>query len=157
MRSRFVLLFAVCLSSGCQRHSLEEDFLAGPSGNRLERMENYNLEDQYKIFRYANEAEPPDIELAEAIAKQGKVAVPFLEEQLRADTDDVAVRDLLQVFYDMQRSGSYNVGGDGQLMLMLQRSVERVEKRPWGPTCQRILSGIQATSSILEPKLGKHA
>ena len=65
------------------------------STTRIDRVRQYSLEDQYRIFRYGNDVvEPPLLGLAEPIAERGATAIPFLQKQLNAEPDDTTVRDL---------------------------------------------------------------
>src|SRR6266851_6276916 len=91
-----IMLALSCLMAlGCRSHQLEHNFFDKPPGDRLERLRQYSLADQYKIFRYGNDAiEPPVMELARPIAEKAGGAVPFLMDQLNANADDIAVRDI---------------------------------------------------------------
>src|SRR6266446_3549865 len=78
MSIRVVLAFAWLLVVGCEDRDLEQKFFSQPAATRLERMRQYSLADQYKIFRYGNDKrEPPAMSLADAIAERGAAAVPF--------------------------------------------------------------------------------
>lgn len=107
----FITLALACLVAlGCRGQNVEKAFFDKPAGDRVERLRQYSLGDQYKIFRYGNDRiEPPAMGLAIPIAERGASAVPFLIDQLKAGSDDVAVRDILLIFEMLEASGSYNV------------------------------------------------
>jgi hypothetical protein len=89
-----VVLVLVLFLLGCKNHDLEKNFFKQPLGNRVERLRSYPLADQYKIFRYGNDRkEPPFMDLADPIAERGATAVPFLLNQLKSESADIAVRD----------------------------------------------------------------
>src|SRR4051812_34884047 len=107
-----------CIGVGsCQRQSIEKQFFAGPASTRIERLRQYSLEDQYRIFRYGNDRfEPPLLGLAKPIAERGRTAVPFLLEKLNSNPDDITVRDALQIFETMSSTKSYEVKSDLPVM-----------------------------------------
>ena len=128
----------------CGKHTLEEKFFAQPPETRLERLRQYPLEDQYKIFRYGNDRrEPPAIGLAKAIAERGASAVPFLVRQLDSKPDDIAVRDLLEIFETMANSKSYAVSQDPALMATLEAKVSEMRDREWQAICRKMLKRIK--------------
>jgi hypothetical protein len=72
MRVRILLAFACFLALGCESHDTEKNFFKQPLANRVERLRQYSLVDQYKIFRYGNDMrEPPFMDLAIPIAERG--------------------------------------------------------------------------------------
>lgn len=105
----------------------EKSFFEQPLGSRVERLREYSLPDQYRIFRYGNdEIEPPLMDLAKPIAERGAAAVPFLLDRLREAKNDVtAIRDILLIFQIMAVSGSYDVKSDQLVMDTLQNSIDR--------------------------------
>jgi hypothetical protein len=102
MRLLIVWVFACLFAFGCNHQHLEESFFDRPPEDRVERLRQYSLEDQYKIFRYGNDKiEPPLMELAEPIAEKGATAIQFLVTRLNLKTDDVTVRDVLLILETM--------------------------------------------------------
>jgi hypothetical protein len=129
----------------CGGHDLEKAFFPGPSANRVERLREYSLPDQYKIFRYGNDQrEPPAMELALPIAERGCAAVPFLTDQLKGSKDDVEVRDILLIFERMDSAGSYRVHADASLMKLLDSKVSAMKDQDWRATCTKMLQRIKA-------------
>jgi hypothetical protein len=140
-----IMLALSCLMAlGCRSHQLERSFFDKPPGDRLERLRQYSLADQYKIFRYGNDAiEPPVMELADPIAERGAAAVPFLMEKLNANADDIAVRDILWIFETMESSGTYKVKADTRLMDVLVSKVSGMKDKGWHAICLADLQRIR--------------
>ena len=138
-----------CLIFACKGQTLERDFFNKPLGNRLERLRQFPLEDQYRIFRYGNDMiEPPLIDLADPIAEKGAAAVPFLERQLRSSYDDITVRDVLLVFQTMATSKSYAVQNDPSLMDLLNSKVAAMKSDEWKSVCLKMLKRIEDSRSL---------
>jgi len=139
-------LALVCLIAlGCRDHHLEESFFDKPAGDRVDRLRQYSLADQYKIFRYGNDVkEPPAMELSGPIAERGAAAVPFLMDQLNASADDIAVRDILSIFERMESSGSYDVKANISLMQLLAAKVSGMKDKDWQAICLKKLQRINA-------------
>jgi hypothetical protein len=137
-------LVSCLMALGCRNHQLEQSFFDKPPGDRLERLRQYSLADQYKIFRYGNdEMEPPLMELADPIAEKGSAAVPFLVDQLNAKPDDIAIRDTLLIFETMARSGRYDVKSDTPLMTALASRVSGMKDKDWQAICLKKLELIR--------------
>jgi hypothetical protein len=143
MNMILTLLLVSFMMLGCRDHDLEKNFFDRPPGDRVERLRQYSLDDQYKIFRYGNDVkEPPAMELAGPIAERGASAVPFLADQLKASADDIAVRDILLIFERMEASGSYNVRANTALMGVLNSKVSGMRDRDWQAICLKKLQRI---------------
>jgi hypothetical protein len=130
---------------GCPENKLEKEFFfEKPASTRIERLRNYSLADQYRLFRYGNDRfEPPLIGLARPIAERGKDAVPFLLKELDTSTDDVAVRDILLVFETMMSIQSYDVRSDSALMARLRSRVQSMKDAGWQRVCFEMLRRIE--------------
>lgn len=144
MSMPLMLLLGCFIALGCRDHHLEKSFFDKPAADRVERMRQYSLADQYKIFRYGSDRkEPPAMELANPIAERGASAVPFLMEQLNASAEDIAVRDILLIFETMEASGSYNVKADAPLMGVLASKVSGMKDKDWQAIRLKMLQGIK--------------
>ncbi len=144
MSIRIVLAFACLLVLGCESHDLEENFFKQPLANRVERLRQYPLADQYKIFRYGNDMkEPPFMDLANPIAERGATAVPFLLGQLNSKPDDITLRDILLIFETMANYKSYDVKSDAALMTTLASRVSGMKDQGWQDTCLKKLQRIK--------------
>ena len=127
MSKRGVLASICLLALGCG-HALERQFFEQYLGTRLERLRQYGLNDQYKIFRYGNHMEPPLSDLAIPIAEKGATVVPFLLNRL-SEADDEGVRDSLTVFETMVRDNYYDVKSDATVMNALSSRIATVKDK----------------------------
>jgi hypothetical protein len=135
---------AGCLVFGCKGQPLERDFFNKPLGDRLERLRQYSLEDQYKIFRYGNDKiEPPLMDLADPIAERGETAISFLVDQLNSSADDLTVRDILLMFQTMASSRSYDVKRDAALLAVLTSKVSAMKHEAWRTIYLDMVQGIK--------------
>jgi hypothetical protein len=130
---------------GCGNYRFERHVVfGGPPATRIDRVRQYSLEDQYRIFRYGNDVvEPPLLGLAEPIAERGAKAIPFLLKQLNSEPDDTTVRDLLLIFQEMTSLKSYDVKGDSVLMSTLDTRVAAIKTKEWRSVCSRMLRSIR--------------
>ncbi|WP_035349500.1 hypothetical protein [Edaphobacter aggregans] len=143
MRS-ITLTLACFIMLGCWDHRLEKSFFDKPACDRVSRLRQYPLADQYKIFRYGNDVkELPATELARPIAERGASAVPFLTDQLNASADDIAIRDILLIFESMEASGSYDVRANAALMGVLTSKVSGMKDKDWQAICRKMLQRIK--------------
>ena len=72
--------------------------------------------------------EPPNVELADPIAERGKMAVPFLMEQLIGKPDNGMVNDVLLIFEAMARLHTYNVRADQSVTTTLTARVAEMKE-----------------------------
>ena len=146
---RFITLATLCGCTGltsCITHRFERNFiLANPAATRNERLRQYSLEDQYRIFRYGDHLEPPLMGLAEPIAERGASAIPFLLAKLNTKHDDSTVIDILLIFQTMTWKKSYDVKGDRKVMAALRTSISGMKSEFWRSSCSRRLQEIVAS------------
>lgn len=97
---------------------------------RLERMEAYPLERQWRIYLYGQQdIHPPDLALAELIAKQGKTAADYVLEQLsvtKSDSDHISSLWLFQV---MRRRGYFNICGNPDYLNRMRAHEFRIQRK----------------------------
>ena len=142
-----VLSIGACASvlmSGCLGHRFERRFLNGPVETRVDRLRQYSLEDQFKIFTYGmHHWHPPARTLATPIAERGATAIPFLSNQLEADTDSARVGDFLEIFERMTSLKTYDLKSDDRLMSLLEERVDRIKDPEWRRICRKNLNEIK--------------
>lgn len=144
MNLRITVIAGYLIAFGCGRQSFEQSFFEKPASSRLERLREYSLADQYKIFRYGNDKiEPPIMELADPIAERGPSAIPFLRAQLDLAADDQTIRDILLIFETMGRSRTYNVRSDGTLVAELTSKIAQMKDAEWQAICMKMLQRIK--------------
>lgn len=111
----------------------------------MDRLRQYSLDDQYRIFRYGNDRfEPPLTGFAKPIAERGQTAVPFLLEKLNPQADDITVRDVLSLFEAMGSMKSYDVKSDAHVMDTLRSRVSTMKDPGWKAVCSKILGRIES-------------
>lgn len=145
--SQFLKIAALCISlAGCPNDKFERKFFfENPAATRIDRLRQYPLEEQYRIFRYGNdEIHPPLIGLAKPIAERGGDAVSFLLGQIKPPADDIAIRDVLQVFETMESIKSYDVKSDEVVMEALRTRVAAMKDAGWKDVCKGMLERIEA-------------
>jgi hypothetical protein len=144
IKPQVVWAIACVVVFSCQGQQLEEMFFSKPLGDRLQRLREYSLEDQYRIFRYGNDViEPPLTDLAGPIAERGADAVPFLVRQLNSQPNDLTVMDVLLIFKTMASSKSYDVKGDSVLMDLLASKIAGMESQKWQSVCSRMFEHLK--------------
>lgn len=143
-----IVLFLACclLLAGCVDHRFEREFFfKNPAATRINRLRQYSLEDQYRLFRYGNDRfEPPLTGLARTIAEKGRTAIPFLLGKLNPQADDMTVRDTLLLFETMGSINSYDVKTDAVVMETLRSRVSAMKDANWKTVCSKMLRRIEA-------------
>jgi len=141
--ARLVLLLLYTPLIGCTGHGMEKAFFQQPLQTRVERLRQYSLEDQYRIFRYGNDVvHPPLTNLAVPIAERGSGAIPFLKSRLETEHDDFSIRDILRIIEEMKWSKSYDVKGDEALIRILKSMVDGMRDKEWQSICTKMLNAI---------------
>ncbi len=145
MTASFALLFACVSTMACTDHKFEKHFISSvPARERVDRLRQYSLEDQYKIYRYGNDCvEPPLMDLAEPIAEKGAAVAPFLLAKLDPKADDTTVRDILGIFHMMAYLKAYNVKSDQLVMTTLSARVSTMKDAEWKRICYKTLQNIE--------------
>ncbi len=87
-----------------------------------------DLEAQYATYLCAVQyVEPALMNYGWYIGAQGATVVRVLEDHL-ADTQSAAtVRDIVYVFYTMQRQDSYDVANDADLLHRIDMAIDRID------------------------------
>jgi hypothetical protein len=146
-RALYALLFCM-VASVCLGADPVPSFFDGPIKTDRERLRQYPLPEQYKLFRYGNDViHPPLIHLADPIAERGKEAVPFLLDRLAEDSSDLAIRDSIQIFKRMSLLRTYPVKEDKDLMDVLTQKVRGMKDDGWRTVCLRMLKVIADSGS----------
>jgi hypothetical protein len=121
--------------------SWAKTFFRMPSKEQIAKFGSYDLETQYGIFICGNQGiHPPAIYLAEPFARGGEPAARFLQIKLSQAKDDPTIRDIVSVFVQMTRMGTYDVPGDSALMDLITVAVAGMKDDDW----KRIAEGMVA-------------
>lgn len=149
-------IFLLTLTTACQETSVGKRFFKEGFVARDERLEAYPLEDQWRIFLYANQVvHPPLKDMALPIAKKGKPALDYILEQLEQPNGDLDFRDSMVVFNRMQWGGYYNVCGDEQAMTAIRRNESRITHAGWRDVYQQMLRRLCAERGNGDRKCGR--
>jgi hypothetical protein len=140
-------LVCCILLGGCANHRFEREFFfKNPAATRMDRLRQFSLDDQYRLFRYGNDRfEPPLTGLVKPIAERGQNAVPFLLEKLNSHADDITVRDVLSLFETMGSIKSYDVKSDALVMDTLRSRVSTMKDPGWKAVCSKMLGRIEGS------------
>ena len=123
------LLALTCLFLITCNNQLEKNFFSKYSRHdRIVRLRQYSLEDQYKIFRYGNDKmQPRDWTLADPIAERGAPVIPFLTAKLNSSADDLTVYDVLIILWEMDRLKAFQPAQETTLMHFLEDRVPKIK------------------------------
>jgi len=157
-----MLIACVVTSAGCgvsRAQALRKDcaplaetFFWESIDKQLIKFESYDLADQYRVYICGNQfIHPPAIHLSSALAKRGEEAVPFLTEKMRRAKDDLTIRDVINVFYEMQRLGSHDVANDEVLMRLAATKVDHMRAKGWQGIARQSLEGIAGAKPRANP------
>ena len=102
------------------REGFSYEFFWMPKEQRDAEFLKQDFETQYKLYIYGSqEIEPPVIDLAYTMAKQGEKIVQPLEAKLDSADDDPTIQDIVFVFAAMSELETYDVPANKPLMQKL--------------------------------------
>lgn len=137
-------LATVTLSNN-SRQELIDHFFEQPLKEQIASFPRYEFEDQYSIYIYGNQVRhPPAIYLAEPFAQKGESIVKGLSSHLERADDDLTVRDIVLVFAEMNRQGTYSVRKNMPLMQLIVKSVAKMKDLGWKATSEKELAAIKS-------------
>ena len=129
----------------CSR--LTSYFYGEPLKTRLAKFSSADLEKQFAIYICGNQyLEPPALYFATPLAKEGRRAAKFFRAKLPEATDDGTIRDIIMVFSEMQRQGTYPVASDRELMQLIHSSAARIKDAAWRQFVERKVTEITEPS-----------
>ena len=147
---RCLLLAAVFLNSGCLGPDMspaDREFLRLPTERQRETITTYDLDKQVDLYLLTMFTQrPPDLALADFVARSGAKLVPVLTERLREEKDDLAKMFLIDVFYRMQSLGSYSVAADKQTMDFLEERLTSFTEVEWKRRATDLVRKIQGAN-----------
>lgn len=107
-------------------------FYGEPLKARVAQFADADLEKQFAIYICGNQfIEPPAMYLATPFAREGRKAAELLKAKLSEAKDDGTIRDIIMVFAEMQRLGTYPVTSDKDLVRVIHTSVPRIKDPSW--------------------------
>lgn len=138
-----LLLCLVLFLPACFASDITSEFFAGDISSRVERLEKYPLDQQYKIFSYGNQViHPPATGLAMPLAKRGKPALDYILNELDHSENDLDFRDSMVVFQMMQWGGHYNVCADTVAINKIRGNENKIHDAGWKDVYSQMLSGL---------------
>lgn len=136
------------MMAACAVSSGEASFFEGDIHTRLDRLEKYPLEQQYRIYLYGNQViHPPATGLAIPLAKKGKPALHFILNELKKSQNDLDFRDSLIVVQSMQSGGYYDVCGDSVSMSALRENQAKIRNPGWQRVYEQMLYDVCKTNT----------
>jgi hypothetical protein len=119
-------------------------FNGEPLAVRMQRFSSLPLETQYAVFICGNQkTHPPATYFAAPLASRGPEARDFLLNKLKADVDDLTVRDIVLIFSEMNRTGSYAVTKDLQTLNVLDEKIKHMKNIELQSLTQNMLHEIE--------------
>ena len=146
-RAGISLCVAVLVCS-CSCKGVPRDFFLKPPDQRYAQFGEYDFETQYRIYICGQQhAEPPDLGLVAPFAREGSRIVQPLKLKLEGTDDDETVRDIVYVFKEMNRLGTYDVAGDKALMGELREKTTAIRDPTWRQIAEERFQAIRTKSS----------
>lgn len=124
-----------CLAVDCRGDTLtpqEETFLQGSRAERRENIRSFLPDEQVDLYLAAMlKRHPPDLALADEVARGGEAVIEPLKQRLATDPSDVVTVYLLYVFARMQELSYYPVASDSGLLVFLEGKVDDIKDAGW--------------------------
>jgi hypothetical protein len=119
-------------------------FFRKPPKVQIADFTTYSLDDQYEIYICGSQrVHPPAMHLTQVFASRGQAAVALLKTKLLGAQDDRTIRDVIAVFVEMNRQGTYAVARDSDLVRLMAESVQRIKDPDWRRITERMLREVQ--------------
>ena len=111
--TKFSLCLIILLLISCNHESMESEFFDWETFD-IDKLYNYSLEDQFKIFIYGNQTMSSfDDRLGDSNCKKRQASVGLCTEiRYRGSNNDLDFRDSLEIFRAMEKGGYYSVCSD---------------------------------------------
>lgn len=133
--------------SGYKCLRLTSYFYGEPLKARLAQFSDADLEKQFAIYICGSQyLEPPAMYFVTPFAQEGRTAANFLRTKLLQTKDDGTIRDIIMVFSEMQRAGTYPVASDRELMQVIRNGAARITDTAWRHFVERRVNQIAESS-----------
>ena len=140
--TKFSLCLIILLLISCDHESMESEFFDWESYD-YDKLYNYSLEDQFKIFLYGNQTIHPSMTgLAVPIAKRGKPALDYVLNQIRESNNDLDFRDSLEIFRAMEKGGYYSVCNDSPALKEIKANENKIKDLDWREIYHNMLQNL---------------
>lgn len=141
-----VIMFpAITLACTVGEHEeVIEKFLAQTLEERRSSILQYPLEMQVELYVNAMmRKHPPDLGLADVVARNGGKIVPILIQRLSREKSDIVKPDLIDIFQRMQELSTYDVASDQNTMVFLDHQVAEMKDSFWKEQASAMLERIR--------------
>ncbi len=143
MQRVFLCCLLMVVSTSCRTEFVEKQFFSGDIPTRMERLEAYPLDQQWRIFLYGNQVIHPSIKsMALPIAKKGKLALDYILQELKHSRNEPDYRDSLVVFERMQQGGYYDICSDGAAMTEIIANKDKITHLGWRGLYEEVLDDL---------------
>jgi hypothetical protein len=154
MKIRYFLMVIPLLSMSCHSKETEpptpeecralvHSFFKMSHKVQLAAFPQLSLERQYVSYICGmRNIHPPTLYLAEAFAKEGKNSFPFLAKKMTETKNDATFRDILHVFGEMQRTKTYDVYAEKELLQVMNSRAAAMPDKFWRDYTQRLIGKI---------------
>ncbi|MGH9966656.1 MAG: hypothetical protein ACREBG_02320 [Pyrinomonadaceae bacterium] len=142
-RFMFVVLLFACLLEGCSRIPPEyRPFLVLSPDQRHAEMQKLPIEKRIDYYlagvRYLH---PPQIGLADDMAKEGKQAIPVLLDRLKREKDEMTKFDIMYIFKVMHGS-YYGLKDETEAIAQLKQTTNGMRDPSWKSRSEELLKFI---------------
>jgi len=142
-----LMVFVVGLLGSSCRSSYPpayEEFLNLPRDQRVDALSKYPPEEQVDRYVWAMLVRhPPQIELADVVAKNGARVLPIVIRRIQEEEAAATQVDLLLVVRRIQEMGEVDVAGDAETMAALEAAVSSMDDPDWKPQAVEILEKLR--------------
>ena len=121
------------------------------SDEQEKQFQNYNIDEQYVLLIYGNQAvHPPVMWLITEFAKQGEIIVPFIRVKLENTNNELTIRDIIYTFEELARLKLYDFSKDPRLMELIEKRANGM-KSPWKDIVCNMVSRIKNKNCYGQP------
>lgn len=138
-----LLMGASCFAADQER--LNRNFLSAPMDERRTMLLNFPLDQQVELYLAAMQKHPPDLALADALARNGEEIIPLLKQRMSSEDWGLTKLHLIDVFVRMQQRGIYSVAADQRTMRFLDQHAAAIEDAQWKLMAIEMVNEIQAS------------
>jgi len=118
--------------TSCRAEEVEDEFFRGDIATRSQRLADYPMEQQWRIFLYGNqERHPPATGLAAVLARGGEPMLRFILKELESTKRDLDYRDSMVVFQSMQWHGDFAICADRETIARIRGNQEKIVHSEW--------------------------
>ena len=112
--------------------NLMDQYLVSQDDEAIEAFHRLDLSGQYEVYICSSQyVHPPAMGFVSAFAEGGERVAEFLVVQLASGVNDLTFRDIVRVFSEMRRQGTYDVGSESLFVRWLEARAEAISSPDW--------------------------